>query len=224
MHYLLPHTVSRQCDQESAVVSSALYITRYLLGHCLMFMYLGSVARKVLLCAVHYLLTHTSWVMVYLSSVTTDQQGAVAFIALFVTRYVLGHGSAPRKVLLCAVHYSYLKLTGHGSAWPCDQECAVVCSALFFYQIPTGSWLTLAVRPGMPFCVKHSICYKIHTGSWFTFTLRPLKSWCVHYLFSQTFWVRVYIGSANRCVQRSICYLILTHPLTQMAELCSLPW
>jgi hypothetical protein len=25
-------------------------------------------------------------------------------------------------------------------------------------------------------------------------------------------------------VQRSICYLILTHPLTQMAELCSLPW
>jgi hypothetical protein len=62
-------------------------------------------------------------------------------------------------VLLCAVHYFYQKLTGHGLAWQCDQECAVVCSTLFVPKTH-WSWISLAVRPGMRCCVQYIICTK----------------------------------------------------------------
>ncbi len=49
--------------------------------------YLGSAARNVLWCGVHYWLPHTYWATVYL-------------------------GSASRIGLLCEVHYWYLMLAG----------------------------------------------------------------------------------------------------------------
>jgi hypothetical protein len=90
-------------------------------------MYLGSVARKVLRCAVHYLLTNTSWVMVYLSSGTSKvllralhylspdthwvmavQQGKCCRVQYIIcTKNLLVMvqlGSATRNVLLCAAH------------------------------------------------------------------------------------------------------------------------
>jgi hypothetical protein len=101
-------------------------------------MYLGSVARKVPLCAVHYLLTDTSWVMVYLNSVTSKvllralhyllpdtywviavQQGKCCCVQYIIcTKNLLVMVqlvSATRNELWCAAHNFFTKyLLGNG--------------------------------------------------------------------------------------------------------------
>jgi hypothetical protein len=53
--------------------------------------YLHSTTIKEQLCAVHYLLPNTYWVMVHLGSAT--RKSAVECSAVYVTKYLLGHGS-----------------------------------------------------------------------------------------------------------------------------------
>jgi hypothetical protein len=75
----------------SATRKGLLGAAQYLLPNTYWVMvYLHSTNIKEQLCAVHCLLPNTYWVMVYLGCAI--KKSAVVCCAVFVTKYLLGHG------------------------------------------------------------------------------------------------------------------------------------